>query len=132
MTPERVLPPEGGTVRFTPLLDTNDTFEVRSTFDKLAGPKMLSMLAEQMDNTLTVNRPLETSETRREQSSSIRHPAHIANQIKSRNCKSPVFLPPEERASGQRRQRVSRPWKPRIYSCVSILKSNRETARCPR
>lgn len=44
---------EGGTVRFTPLLDTNDTFEVRSTFDKLAGPKMLSMLAEQMDNTLS-------------------------------------------------------------------------------
>lgn len=44
---------ESGTVRFTPLLDTNDTFEVRSTFDKLAGPKMLSMLDEQMDNTLS-------------------------------------------------------------------------------
>jgi hypothetical protein len=44
---------EGGTLRFTPLLDTNDTFEVCSTFDKLAGPKMLSMLAEQMDNTLS-------------------------------------------------------------------------------
>jgi len=44
---------EGGTVRFTPLLDTNDTFEVRSTFDNLVGPKMLSMLAEQMDNTLS-------------------------------------------------------------------------------
>lgn len=44
---------EGGTVRFTPLLDTNDTFEVRSTFDKLAGPKMLSMLAEHMDNALS-------------------------------------------------------------------------------
>lgn len=44
---------EGGAVRFKPLLDTNDTFEVRSTFDKLAGPKMLSMLADQMDNTLS-------------------------------------------------------------------------------
>jgi len=44
---------EGGTVRFTPLLDTNDTFEVRSTFDKLAGPKMLAMLSEQMDSTLS-------------------------------------------------------------------------------
>lgn len=44
---------EGGTVRFTPLLDTNDTFEVRSTFDKLAGPKMLAMLSEQMDNVLS-------------------------------------------------------------------------------
>lgn len=44
---------EGGTVRFTPLLDTNDTFEVRSTFDNLAGPKMLAMLSEQMDNTLS-------------------------------------------------------------------------------
>ena len=38
---------EGGTVRFTPLLDTNDTFEVRSTFDKLAGPKMLSVLRQE-------------------------------------------------------------------------------------
>lgn len=44
---------EGGTVRFTPLLDTNDTFEVRSTFDRLAGPKMLSMLTQEMDNTLS-------------------------------------------------------------------------------
>lgn len=44
---------EGGTVRFTPLLDTNDTFEVRSTFEKLAGPKMLAMLSEQMDSTLS-------------------------------------------------------------------------------
>jgi hypothetical protein len=44
---------EGGTVRFAQLLDTNDTFEVRSTFNKLAGPKMLAMLAEQMDNTLS-------------------------------------------------------------------------------
>lgn len=44
---------EEGTVRFTPLLDTNDTFEVRSTFDTLAGPKMLAMLSEQMDNILS-------------------------------------------------------------------------------
>ncbi len=44
---------EGGTVRFTPMLDTNDTFEVRSTFDKLAGPKMLAMLSEKMDSTLS-------------------------------------------------------------------------------
>lgn len=44
---------EGGAVRFTPLLDTNDTFEVRSTFDKLAGPKMLDILSKQMDRTLS-------------------------------------------------------------------------------
>ena len=44
---------ENGTVRFTPLLDTNDTFEVRSTFNTLAGPRMLAMLSEQMDNTLS-------------------------------------------------------------------------------
>jgi Protein of unknown function (DUF2971) len=44
---------EGGTVRFTPLLDTNDTFEVRSTFDRFFGPKALSLLAEKMDNALS-------------------------------------------------------------------------------
>jgi hypothetical protein len=44
---------EGGTVRFTPLLDTNDTFEVRSTFDQLAGPKMQNMLFENMEKTLS-------------------------------------------------------------------------------
>ncbi|MFC0340241.1 DUF2971 domain-containing protein [Paracoccus niistensis] len=44
---------EEGTVRFTPLLNTNDTFEIRSTFDTLAGPKMLAMLSEQMDKTLS-------------------------------------------------------------------------------
>lgn len=44
---------EGGAVRFTRLLNTNDTFEVRSTFDTLAGPKMLAMLSEQMDKTLS-------------------------------------------------------------------------------
>lgn len=44
---------EGGTVRFTPLMNTNDTFEVRSTFDQLAGPKFRKMLSEQMDVTLS-------------------------------------------------------------------------------
>lgn len=44
---------EGGAVRFTPLLNTNDTFEVRSTFDQLAGPKFRQMLGEQMDVTLS-------------------------------------------------------------------------------
>ena len=52
---------EDGTVRFTPLLDTNDTFEVRSTFDKLAGPKMLAMLSEQMDETLSEQAMLQMS-----------------------------------------------------------------------
>lgn len=40
---------EQGTVRFTPLMNTNDTFEIRSTFKKFAGPRFLKMLAEQMD-----------------------------------------------------------------------------------
>lgn len=40
---------EGGTVRFTPLMNTNDSFEVRATFDKVAGPKFLSMLKGQID-----------------------------------------------------------------------------------
>jgi hypothetical protein len=44
---------EGGTVRFTPLMNTNDTFEVRSTFEKLAGPKFIAMLSEQMDTTVS-------------------------------------------------------------------------------
>lgn len=44
---------EDSTVRFTPLLNTNDTFEVRSTFKTMAGPKMLAMLSEEMDKTLT-------------------------------------------------------------------------------
>ena len=43
----------GGTVRFTPLMNTNDTFEVRSTFEKLAGPKFIAMLSEQMDTTVS-------------------------------------------------------------------------------
>ena len=44
---------EGGTVRFTPLMNTNDTFEVRSTFEKLAGPKFIAMLSQRMDTTLS-------------------------------------------------------------------------------
>lgn len=40
---------EQGTVRFTPLMNTNDSFEVRSTFRKLAGPRFMEMLAEHMD-----------------------------------------------------------------------------------
>ncbi|MEP3296829.1 MAG: DUF2971 domain-containing protein, partial [Pseudoruegeria sp.] len=44
---------EGGTVRFTPLMNTNDTFEIRSTFDQLAGPKFRKMLGEQMDVSLS-------------------------------------------------------------------------------
>ncbi|MFV0513593.1 MAG: hypothetical protein ACK5MY_08200 [Jhaorihella sp.] len=35
---------EGGTVRFTPLMNENDIFEVRSTFETLAGPKFIAML----------------------------------------------------------------------------------------
>lgn len=39
---------DGGTVRFTALLNTNDSFEVRSTFRKLAGPRFTKMLADEM------------------------------------------------------------------------------------
>lgn len=53
---------EEGTIRFTPLLDTNDTFEVRSTFNKLAGPKLLAMLSEQMDNVLSKEAMLQMTE----------------------------------------------------------------------
>ncbi|MBY3048406.1 DUF2971 domain-containing protein [Rhizobium laguerreae] len=35
---------EGGMVRFTHLLDTNDSFEVRKTFRRFAGPKFLEMM----------------------------------------------------------------------------------------
>jgi hypothetical protein len=41
------------TVRFTPLVNTNDTFEIRSTFEKLAGPKLLLMLSDAMRDLLT-------------------------------------------------------------------------------
>lgn len=40
---------EHGTVRFTPLLNTNDSFEIRATFKKFAGPRFLKMLAQEMD-----------------------------------------------------------------------------------
>lgn len=43
----------GKTVRFTPLMGTNDSFEVRKTFDQFAGPKFQHMLAEQMDAVTT-------------------------------------------------------------------------------
>lgn len=35
---------EGGMVRFTHLLDTNDSFEVRKTFKRFAGPKLISIM----------------------------------------------------------------------------------------
>jgi Protein of unknown function (DUF2971) len=44
---------ERGTVRFTPLMNTNDTFEVRSTFEKVAGPKFLKLLAEKLMQVLS-------------------------------------------------------------------------------
>lgn len=44
---------EDGTVRFTPLMKTNDTFEVRSTSENLAGPNFIAMLTEQMDTTVS-------------------------------------------------------------------------------
>lgn len=37
-----------GNIRFTPPLNTNDIFEVRQTFDLLAGPKMKALFEEQM------------------------------------------------------------------------------------
>lgn len=46
---------EGRTVRFTPLMNTNDSFEVRSTFDKLAGPKFRQMLADHLNIKLSDN-----------------------------------------------------------------------------
>lgn len=36
-----------GSIRFTPPLNTNDIFEVRQTFELLAGPKMQDLFAEQ-------------------------------------------------------------------------------------
>lgn len=44
---------ERGMVRFTPLINTNDTFEVRSTFDRLIGSKMLDLLSAQMEKVLS-------------------------------------------------------------------------------
>lgn len=34
-------------IRFTPPLNTNDIFEVRQTFEMLAGPKMQELFTEQ-------------------------------------------------------------------------------------
>lgn len=35
-------------VRFTSLVDTNDSFEIRSTFNKFAGPRFITLLTDQM------------------------------------------------------------------------------------
>jgi Protein of unknown function (DUF2971) len=40
---------EGGTVRFTPLMNSNDSFEIRSTFHTLAGPRFIQLLYKQLD-----------------------------------------------------------------------------------
>lgn len=37
------------TVRFTPMLNTNDSFEVRSTFKHLFGPKMTALLRQSLE-----------------------------------------------------------------------------------
>lgn len=36
-------------VRFTPLLNTNDSFEVRATFEKFAGPRFLAKLYKELE-----------------------------------------------------------------------------------
>lgn len=40
---------EDCSVRFTPLTGTNDAFEVRRTFNKIAGPKFLAVMQEELD-----------------------------------------------------------------------------------
>ena len=44
---------EQGTVRFTPLLSTNDSFEVRMTFESLVGPRFLEMIGEVKRTTMS-------------------------------------------------------------------------------
>src|SRR4051794_35974493 len=44
--PERVDVLANASIRFTPPLNTNDIFEVRQTFELLAGPKMLTLFEE--------------------------------------------------------------------------------------
>lgn len=44
---ERIDVLRNGNIRFTPPLNTNDIFEVRQTFEMLAGPKMQELFAEQ-------------------------------------------------------------------------------------
>ncbi len=44
---ERVDVLRNGSIRFTPPLNTNDIFEVRQTFEMLAGPKMQELFAQQ-------------------------------------------------------------------------------------
>ncbi len=41
-----------GSVRFTPLSNTNDSFEVRTTFETFAGPKLIKMYKDAMQNVL--------------------------------------------------------------------------------
>lgn len=43
----------GGMVRFTHLLDTNDSFEVRKTFQRFAGPKLVELLTTATQNAIT-------------------------------------------------------------------------------
>ncbi len=47
VAPERTDILENGCIRFTPPLNTNDLFEVRQTFDMLAGPKMRELFEQQ-------------------------------------------------------------------------------------
>lgn len=44
---------ETGMVRFSHLLSTNDSFEVRKTFQQFAGPQFVAMLTDYMDKFLT-------------------------------------------------------------------------------
>ncbi|MDR6819590.1 hypothetical protein J2X76_004782 [Neorhizobium sp. 2083] len=44
---------EEGTVRFTPLISTNDIFEVRATFKKIAGPRFIQFLLSEMEARIT-------------------------------------------------------------------------------
>ena len=44
---ERVDVLRNGSIRFTPPLNTNDIFEVRQTFEMLAGPKMQELFVQQ-------------------------------------------------------------------------------------
>jgi hypothetical protein len=53
LSPERVGNVLGKrTVRFTPLMNTNDSFEIRLTFGKLAGPRFRSLLNNSIDTTI--------------------------------------------------------------------------------
>jgi DUF2971 family protein len=49
VTPQRIDVLENGCIRFTPLLGTNDPFEVRQTFDRIAGPRFRAALLHEAD-----------------------------------------------------------------------------------